>query len=90
MNEQQTEIKKLNIPVLILQGDKDIQVSVEDAKTLFLAKKSSQLAIIKNMNHVLKIIGDGKDENIKSYSNPSLPISQELISKMVSFIKKQF
>jgi pimeloyl-ACP methyl ester carboxylesterase len=81
------EIKKIKIPVLIIQGDKDIQVSIEDAKLLFLAKGSCQLAIIKNMNHVLKIIGDDKDENIKSYSNPSLPISSDFITKVVSFIK---
>lgn len=84
----QTEIKKLKIPVLVIQGDKDIQVSVDDAKLLSLAKKSSQLEIIQNMNHVLKIIGDAKDENIKSYSNPSLPISSEFISKVISFIRK--
>jgi len=84
----QTEIKKLNIPILVIQGDKDIQVSVDDAKLLSLAKKSSQLEIIHNMNHVLKIIGDEKDENIKSYSNPSLPISSEFVSKVISFIKK--
>jgi pimeloyl-ACP methyl ester carboxylesterase len=83
----QNEIKKIKIPVLIIQGDKDIQVSIEDAKLLFLAKGSCQLAIIKNMNHVLKIIGDDKDENIKSYSNPSLPISSDFITKVVSFIK---
>lgn len=83
----QTEIKKLKIPVLVIQGDKDIQVSVDDAKLLFLAKGSCQLAIIKNMNHVLKTIGDEKDENIKSYNNPSLPISSEFITKVVSFIK---
>ena len=84
----QTEIKKLKIPVLLIQGDKDIQVTVDDAKLLSLAKKSSQLEIIQSMNHVLKIIGDEKDENIKSYSNPSLPISSEFISKVISFIKK--
>jgi pimeloyl-ACP methyl ester carboxylesterase len=83
----QNEIKKIKIPVLIIQGDKDIQLSIEDAKLLFLAKGSCQLAIIKNMNHVLKIIGDDKDENIKSYSNPSLPISSDFITKVVSFIK---
>lgn len=83
----QTEIKKLKIPVLIIQGDKDIQVSTEDAKLLFLAKESFQMAVIKNMNHVLKIIGDEKDENMKSYSNPSLPISSDFINKVVSFIK---
>lgn len=86
--DPQTEIKKLKIPVLILQGDKDIQVSVEDAKLLFLSKTNGRLSIIKNMNHVLKIIGDDKDENIKSYSNPDLPVSSDLIKNMVSFIRE--
>jgi len=40
--------------VLIVQGTTDIQVTVEDAKSLHAAKKDSQLVVIKGMNHVLK------------------------------------
>ena len=84
----QTEIAKLKIPVLILQGDNDIQVSEDDAELLSKANKDFKKEIIKNMNHVLKIVSDDRDENVKSYSNPSLPISAELVAQIVSFVNK--
>ena len=42
------------IPVLILQGDKDIQVGVKEADRLYLARMFSSYHVIKGMNHVLK------------------------------------
>lgn len=85
----QTEIAKLNIPVLILQGDQDIQVTVNDAELLALAKKDAQLFIAKGMNHIFKIVSsDDKNENIKTYSNPKLPISTAMLEKIISFINQ--
>lgn len=82
------ELKKLKIPVLLLQGTKDLQISVADAEQLKSAHTKSELIIINNMNHVLKAISDGTEENIKSYSNPDLPIDTILIKSMTDFIKK--
>ena len=82
-----TEIKKLNIPVLIIQGTTDIQVSVDDAKNLHSAKPNAKLLLIENMNHVLKIVSGDRTENIKSYSNPDLPIASELMENIISFIR---
>lgn len=82
----QTEIKKLNIPILILQGDNDIQVSVEDAQLLYKAQPKATLTIITNMNHVLKIVEGDKSKNIKSYSDASMPISYEMVRAIVGFV----
>lgn len=83
------EIAKLNIPVLILQGDKDIQVSTEEAGKLHAAQPAATLHIIKDMNHVLKQCGttDAKQQ-IATYSNPTLPINPELVSHITRFIKE--
>ncbi|QTE22799.1 alpha/beta hydrolase family protein [Polaribacter cellanae] len=81
------EIKKLEIPVLILNGDKDMQVKIEDANALKSAKPTAHFAIIKNMNHVLKTI-EKEEDNMKSYFSPDFPISEELIKTVVSFVKK--
>lgn len=85
----QEEIKKLKIPVLIIQGDKDIQVSVKDAELLAAASKKAEKKIIPNMNHVLKTI-DTTDQaqQLKIYSDPTLSINTELVKAMVSFIQK--
>ena len=85
-----SEIAKLKIPVLILQGDKDVQVSVDDAERLFTARMFSSYRIIGNMNHVLKhcessdIIGQ-----IDTYQNPDLPIKQELIDHIARFLSNK-
>jgi len=48
------EIKKLRIPVLLINGTKDLQVQVLDAELLKKAKPDAKLEIITDMNHVLK------------------------------------
>lgn len=82
------EIKKLKMPVLIVQGTKDIQVSVEDAKLLSKAAPKAELKIIEGMNHVLKHIEGERSENVASYSDPSLPLDTVLVKDLVSFLKK--
>ncbi|CAM3649941.1 alpha/beta hydrolase [Flavobacterium gelidilacus] len=82
----QVEVKKLNIPILIINGTKDIQVAESEAKLLYEANPKSQLKIIDKMNHIFKEINED-EENIKSYSNPDLPIMNELSETINSFIK---
>ncbi|TDO97726.1 alpha/beta hydrolase [Flavobacterium sp. 245] len=86
--DPQTEIKKLTVPVLIIQGNKDLQVSVSDAESLSKASKNGELVIVDKMNHVLKIIDGDNKANFESYNNESLPISEDLTNKVISFIKK--
>ncbi len=81
------EIKKVNLPILILNGDKDIQVSVDDAERLHEVNKKSEKVIIENMNHVLKTI-ENDSENLPSYSSPDFPLSQKLVSTIEAFIKQ--
>lgn len=82
----QVEIKKLQIPVLIITGTKDLQVPESDAKLLHDAYPKSQLLIIENMNHVFKEIKDDSD-NIKSYNDLNLPVMPELINTIATFTK---
>ena len=81
-------LKKITIPTLIINGDKDIQVGVENASKLKAVKPNASYAIIQNMNHILKDIQKEAD-NIKSYNSPEFPVSKQLIETIVSFIKKQ-
>jgi pimeloyl-ACP methyl ester carboxylesterase len=83
----QSEIKKLHVPTLLINGDKDIQVSVNDAQLLQQAKPEAQLKIISNMNHIFKEIKGDEAENKASYTNPDLPISKELPMIITTFIQ---
>ena len=81
----QEEIKKLTIPVLVINGLKDIQVSSTEAELLHKANKNSQLYLIKNMNHLFKEIKGDINENMGSYNNPNLPVMEELTTIITTF-----
>lgn len=82
----QTEIAKLTKPVLIVQGTTDIQVSTEDAQLLYKSIPSAQLKIIDGMNHILKNAEADRMKNVQTYSQPDLPIHDDLIETISSFI----
>ncbi|MGA1978142.1 MAG: alpha/beta fold hydrolase [Bacteroidales bacterium] len=81
------EIKKLRIPVLIVQGSTDIQVSIEDARLLNAAKSDAKLLIVDNMNHIMKESEADRQKNIATYTNPDLPLKAGLVDELASFIK---
>ncbi len=82
------EIAKLDIPVLILQGDRDLQVGVEEAKKLQAAREDAAFYIIKDMNHVMKqCVTDDMKEQLKIYNDPDLPLKPELVTHIVEFVK---
>ena len=84
--DPQNEINKLKLPVLIVQGTTDIQVSVDDANNLFNANKSAKLEIIEGMNHIFKEAEADRQKNISTYSKADLPVKKELIEVIVDFI----
>ncbi len=82
------EIKKLKIPILIINGSTDLQVRVDDAKTLNESYPKASLLIISEMNHVLKHAAAGDlVANGATYSNPDLPLKEGLMDGMIDFIK---
>lgn len=82
------EIRHLNVPILILNGTKDMQVGVEEAELLKIAKQDAELVLVENMNHVLKVIIGGEKENWASYSYSKLPVAPELVNAIVQFINR--
>jgi hypothetical protein len=80
-------ISELKIPILIVNGTKDLQVSEEEAQLLKDASEAAELKIIENMNHVFFEIKGDDLENSKSYNEAFRLISPELIDSIVEFIK---
>ena len=81
-------IKELKIPILIINGTKDLQVETSEAELLHKANEKSELKLIEKMNHVLFIIQGDAQENSKSYNDHNGKISEELVKDIVNFIKK--
>lgn len=86
--EPAVEIQKLKIPVLIIQGENDIQVDNENAYQLQKAKPNAQMQIIKGMNHVMKTAEKDREKNLAAYGNPDLQIVPECVNAIVEFVKK--
>ncbi|WP_299609229.1 alpha/beta hydrolase [uncultured Aquimarina sp.] len=82
------EIKNLDIPILILQGDKDLQVEVSEAEKLKEAVPNAEYVLIENMNHILRKIKGSRLENHKSYNEYWLEIMPEVTTAIASFAKK--
>lgn len=85
----QTVIASLKMPILILQGKKDIQVQEEEAARLKKASPQAELILIDKMNHVLKDCESiNPQQQMAVYNNPSLPVNAALINAIAEFIKK--
>lgn len=82
------QLQKLNGPVLLVNGNLDIQVPVKDAELLHQVKKDSDLLIVDKMNHVLKEAPADREGNVATYSNPDLPLAKGLIDGIVDFLQE--
>lgn len=81
------ELAKVKVPVLIVQGTTDIQVGVDDAKALAVAKPDAKLMLIDGMNHILRAAPLDRAANAATYTNPALPLKPELVPALVAFAR---
>jgi pimeloyl-ACP methyl ester carboxylesterase len=84
--DPQIEIQKITIPILLIQGTNDIQVSIKDTKLLSNANPNAQVVLINEMNHIFRIVKGDKQANLATYNNPLLSLSDELVKNITSFI----
>lgn len=82
------QLQKLHFPILLVNGDRDIQVPPNDAELLHEAANTSELLIIENMNHILKEAPEDQEGNIATYSNPDLPLAKGLMDGIIGFLEE--
>ncbi|TCJ17835.1 alpha/beta fold hydrolase [Flaviaesturariibacter flavus] len=81
-------VAKLKMPVLIIQGDNDIQVAEENGRALKAAAPKAKLLVVPGMNHALKFVAARDPQtNLEAYSNPALPVMPAVVAAIVKFIK---
>ena len=74
-------------PVLIMQGERDIQVSVADAERLKQAAPDAKLVLLPDTNHVLKTVtSPNRAANMAAYADPSLPLAPGVIDGIAGFV----
>jgi uncharacterized protein len=79
----------LKLPLLIAQGEHDLQISTADAKALAAAQPKAKLVLLQRMNHVLKDVDGGdRTANLATYADASLPVDEGLVDAIVQFVKR--
>jgi uncharacterized protein len=82
-------LQKHSLPVLIVQGREDLQVTLEDAAVLGSARPDATRLDLDGVTHTLKAIQPGDmAANQETYSNPALPIPPTLVSGVAGFIAR--
>jgi pimeloyl-ACP methyl ester carboxylesterase len=79
---------KCRVPMLIVTGGRDVQVSVSNGKRLHEANPTAQHRTFENMTHVLKDAdtSDRVMQIMSIYTNANLALTEELAPAIVEFI----
>jgi len=80
-------VAKIDKPILILQGETDLQVAVADARALKAAQPKATLVLLAQVNHVLKVAPSDRGPNFATYADPSLPLAPGVVEAIAEFAK---
>jgi uncharacterized protein len=83
------ELARLRVPVLVVQGGHDLQISDADADALLRARPDATAFRVPEMNHVLKLAPRERAAQQRAYSDPAIPLAPGLVEAMVGFIRTQ-
>lgn len=84
------EAAKLKVPMLIVNGTTDLQITKKDAELLSEANPSAQFKLIKNMNHVLKFTKSNDiGEQMEIYMDPEIPLHKKFAKVILNWIDEQ-
>lgn len=83
------EARRLTVPLLVLQGSTDVQVSVQDAEALHAAQPRAQVHILPEANHVfVHIASTDRAAQLATYMDPSLPLVPALVPLVAAFVER--
>ncbi|HRY79307.1 MAG TPA: hypothetical protein P5313_02705, partial [Spirochaetia bacterium] len=86
-----TELARLSaagLPILLMQGDLDLQVTMEEFDRLRLSVPDAEAVLLPDTNHILKLVGNEVEENYESFSDPSYPLSPGVVPALADFLER--
>lgn len=89
MKYEPTELAlKCRVPMLVVSGGRDIQVSVSNGNRIHEANPSAEHLVFENMTHVLKDAdtSDRITQIMSIYTNANLPITEGLAPAIIEFV----
>ncbi len=82
-------ISGISKPVLVLQGQRDLQVADEDARLLGKGDPHARLVLLPNVNHLLKTVtSDDRAANFATYGDPGSPLAPGVLESISDFLAK--
>ncbi len=75
------------LPMLIVQGETDIRVSVEDARLLAAANRGSKLVLIPGINHLWRKAPSDPAANAATYRDASIPVDPAVAEAIAASVK---
>lgn len=77
----------LRLPTLVLQGETDVQITLEDARALAGARPDVTLVTLPGVNHVLKLAsGATAAEQMASYTDRTMPLAPGVVPAVATWI----
>jgi len=81
---------RVQLPMLVMQGQRDIQVAEADARRLAGANPAAKLVLLPDVNHVLKAVPtDDRAANLAAYADPALPLAEGVADAIAEFLKRR-
>jgi len=78
---------RIVLPMLIVQGDRDLQISLADAQALHGAQPNARLVMLPGVTHALKrVASDDRAANMATYTDPALPIAPDVVAAIADFV----
>lgn len=74
-------------PLMVLQGENDLEVAPEDPRRLANVSRAIRLVMLPGVNHVLKIAPAERTANLATYGDPQLALAPDVIPAIVNFIE---
>ena len=87
--DPQQELAKTTLPVLVIQGTADFQVSIEEGERLAAARDDIKYFEINGMNQVLKNAPKHRASNYATYGKPLLKLAAPLMPAIIEFLDEQ-
>jgi uncharacterized protein len=79
--------RRVDRPIFVVEGTRDLQTSVSDARRLGAARPGIAVRLIENMNHVWKLAPADPAGNAATYGDSSLPLAPGLVDAVAGFIE---
>ncbi|MEO1575047.1 MAG: alpha/beta fold hydrolase [Pseudomonadota bacterium] len=81
-------LARLDLPALLVYGSTDIQVPVSDGERLRDAGTETSLVVVDGMNHVLKAADGPAAAQMRSYTDPDLPVVPDAVKAVLAFVNR--